>query len=66
MSSLYLPLAVLQGTSNPSVWRNILESFPTDPASLFTLALCVGVAILVVVTGRSSNKKRDGSGGGVS
>lgn len=60
MQSVYPALALVQGTANPSVWQNIVESFPTDPASLFTLALCVGVGVLVVVAGSSSNKKRGG------
>lgn len=62
MQSVYPALALVQGTSGPSVWQHILESFPTDPASLFTLALCVGVGVLVVVTGLSSGKKGGGPG----
>jgi len=34
----------------------ILDAIPTDFASLFTLALVVGAAVVVVVAGRSGGK----------
>lgn len=33
---------------------NIIASLPTDPASLFALALIVGVAVLLYYVGRSN------------
>ena len=46
-----------------SVWQNVLDALPRDPASLVTLALLVGVFGLVVIAGISSNGKGKGRGG---
>lgn len=61
MSSTYLTATILiQASAEPSLWRTIAESLPSDPASLFTLALVVGVTGLVVYSGRKGGGKGKG------
>lgn len=64
MNSLFAFVALTQTAQEQSTFDNILESLPSDPASLFTLALVLGVTVLVVVAGRPSGKKRGHRGGG--
>lgn len=64
MNSLFAIVALIQAAQEQSTFSNILHSLPSDPASLFTLALVVGVTVLVVVAGRSSGKKKGDGGGG--
>lgn len=64
MNVVFASLALAQARPEPSVWDNIISSFPTDPASLFTLALAFGATALVIVTGRKTGGK--GKGGPVS
>ena len=67
MSAISAALTLVQSAYTPvpqSTWERILESLPSDPASLFALALSVGVTILVVVAGRASNGKGKGPGTG--
>ena len=40
----------------------IRQSFPTDPASLFALALCAVAVIAIVIGGRSKGKGSGPSG----
>ena len=62
MNALFLSLAQINAPSK-SVWQNVLDALPRDPASLVTLALLVGVFGLVVIAGISSNGKGKGRGG---
>lgn len=55
--------AAAQTDASPSVWYSIVESFPTDPASLFTIALFVGAAVWVLVAGVRSNRGTRDRGG---
>ncbi|GMV07247.1 MAG: hypothetical protein AMXMBFR53_35220 [Gemmatimonadota bacterium] len=63
MYGIIAALAPAQAGGEGSLWQNIVESFPTDPASLFTLALAVGATILVIVAGRGTGGKGKGRGG---
>lgn len=58
MSTIFLTAVVVAQTApEASLWRTIIESFPSDPASLFTLALVVGATALVIVAGRKGGGK---------
>jgi len=63
MHGIIAALALVQGQGENTLWQNIVEAFPTDPASLFTLALALGATILVIVTGRRTNGKGSGKDG---
>ena len=52
MNSLAPALALIQATEDRSLVRTMMEALPTDPASLFVLALVVGITGLVIYYGR--------------
>ncbi|MDH5589590.1 MAG: hypothetical protein OEZ65_08775 [Gemmatimonadota bacterium] len=45
-----------QSTEAKGLLRAILHSFPTDPATLFVLALSVVAVIAIMVVGRDQGK----------
>ena len=53
-------LALAQESTPSSVWYHIVHSLPSDPASLFTLALLLASVVLVIVTGRRGGRKGRG------
>lgn len=55
-TTVFGALALFQ-EAEPSTLQNILRSLPTDPASIFTLLLVVGVTGLVIWTGRKGGGK---------
>lgn len=60
------PFAAFVVAQETSPSRSILDTLPTDPASLFTIVLAVAVTVLVVVAGRKSGKKGPGPDGAAS
>jgi len=67
MHAIVSALAFVQvGNPHPTVWQNILHSFPTDPAALVTLVLALGAAIAVIIAGRSTSPKNGKDKGGLS
>jgi hypothetical protein len=56
MSFTTLSLIALQSTGDGLTLRDLLDSLPTDPASVFTIALLVGSALLVLWAGRPKGK----------
>ena len=51
MNTLVPALAVIQGSEGGSLLRTMIDAIPTDPASLFVLALLVGVTGVVIYYG---------------
>lgn len=60
ISSLATTAVTLQSAADEGLsFSDVLESIPTDPASLFTLLLFVGSLGLVIWFGRSKGGKGD-------
>lgn len=59
MDTLVPALAVVQASEERSLVRTMINSLPTDPASLFVLALVLGATILVIVYGRKDGADED-------
>ena len=69
MSTYALALGLAQAADpqvHHSIWHNVAASLPSDPVSLFTLALLLGVGGLAVVAGMRSNGSDSKGGDGLS
>jgi len=56
MTMIYSVLAQASAAEEGASTRSLLDSIPTDPASLFALALTVGSIGLVIWFGRDRGK----------
>ncbi|MHB1191923.1 MAG: hypothetical protein ACYC6F_02660 [Longimicrobiales bacterium] len=59
MNTLAPALAVIQASEGGSLLGTMIDAIPTDPASLFILALLVGITGVVIYYGTRSGEKED-------
>ena len=59
MNSLAPALAIIQGSEGGSLLGTMIDAIPTDPASLFILALLVGITGVVIYYGTRGGGKGD-------
>jgi hypothetical protein len=59
MNTLTPALAAIQAPEGGSLLGTMIDAIPTDPASLFIIALLVGITGVVIYFGTKSGEKED-------